>query len=144
MDKLSNRSRNNLLQVHKDLKLLAEIVSEHYPCEVICGHRTEKDQNQAVLMGNSKTPWPRSKHNKLPSEAIDIVPTPIDWKNREAFYHFAGFVQGIAAALEIKIRWGGDWDGDRDLKNQKFFDLVHFELVPDVPLKLVPRSSEQS
>jgi len=28
----------------------------------------------------------------------------------------------------MKIRWGGDWDMDTQTKDNKFDDLVHFEL----------------
>ena len=44
------------------------------------------------------------------------------------FYNFAGTVQGVAKMLNIKIRWGGDWDSDNDLKDQTLYDLPHFEL----------------
>ena len=44
---------------------------------------------------------------------------------------FAGYVQGVAEQLGIKIRWGGDWDSDFDFKDQTFNDLVHFELRED-------------
>ena len=69
-----------------------------------------------------------SKHNQEPSLAVDVAPWPIDWNDSHRFYHFAGFVLGIAAALNIRLRWGGDWDSDFDLRDQTFFDLPHFEL----------------
>lgn len=31
--------------------------------------------------------------------------------------------------LTGRIRWGGDWDRDHDVKDQTFNDLVHFEVV---------------
>ena len=30
--------------------------------------------------------------------------------------------------MGIDLIWGGDWDGDTDLKDNAFDDLVHFEL----------------
>ena len=42
--------------------------------------------------------------------------------------YFAGFVKGIALMLGIPIRWGGDWNGNNDLKDNNFDDLPHFEL----------------
>ena len=60
--------------------------------------------------------------------ALDVCPYPIDWNDKDRFYNFAGLVKGIAISMDIKIRWGGDWDGDNDLKDQTFFDLPHFEL----------------
>ena len=35
----------------------------------------------------------------------------------------------IAGKMKHRIRWGGDWDGDTDVKDQKFMDLPHFELI---------------
>jgi hypothetical protein len=77
--------------------------------------------------------WPDGKHNTEEpdglSEAVDAAPYPIDWNNRERFVYFAGIVIGVGAEMGIKIRWGGDWNRDNDLKNQTFFDLPHFEVV---------------
>ena len=50
--------------------------------------------------------YPNSKHNKLPSKAVDVAPYPIDWNDPDRFYHFAGYVRGIAEGMGIKIRWG--------------------------------------
>jgi len=30
--------------------------------------------------------------------------------------------------MGFKIRWGGDWDMDTHTKDNKFDDLVHFEM----------------
>ena len=31
--------------------------------------------------------------------------------------------------MGIKIRWGGDWDSDTQVNDNKFDDLVHFEEI---------------
>ncbi len=55
-------------------------------------------------------------------------------KDLARWYHFGGYVQGTAdqmrrhGEIQQKIRWGGDWDGDRDFTDQRFDDLAHFEL----------------
>ena len=36
---------------------------------------------------------------------------------------------GRAVELGIRLRWGGDWDGDNELRDQTFNDLVHFEVI---------------
>ena len=66
--------------------------------------------------------------------AVDVVPyfkskPNIRWNDKNKFYEFAGFVQGIASQLDIDIRWGGNWDSDDELNDQTFFDLPHFELT---------------
>ena len=48
-------------------------------------------------------------------------------KQMARWYYFGGFVLGTAAQMGIDIRWGGDWDGDRDIHEQNFDDLVHYE-----------------
>lgn len=113
--------------------LFLEVV-KYYDCIVLCGTRGEAEQNEAYRTGTSKLRYPESKHNSLPSKAIDVAPyfptaPHIRWNDKDSFYHFAGFVRGIAALKGIKIRWGGDWDNDYELKDQTFFDLPHFELV---------------
>lgn len=45
------------------------------------------------------------------------------------WYSFGGYVKATADRLGIKIRWGGDWDGDFDFRDQNFNDLPHFELI---------------
>lgn len=128
MPKFSSGSQARLNQCDTRLVTLFERIVLEYDCSILCGHRTEKEQNTVVSAGMSETPWPQSKHNSLPSKGVDVAPYPIDWGNTKRFYHFGGFVQGVAHELGVAIRWGGDWDGDKDLDDQSFFDLVHFEL----------------
>ncbi len=114
-------------------RLFGEVV-KHFDCVVLCGHRGEAEQTAAVKAGNSKTPFPKSKHNSLPSKAIDVGPfdrpeKPIDWEDTRRISMFAGFVLGVAAMMSIPIRWGGDWDQDTQVKDNTFNDLVHFEIV---------------
>ena len=109
-------------------RVFAEVV-KHRDCTVLCGHRNEADQTQAVKDGVSKTPWPKSKHNSAPSMAADVAPYPIDWKDKERYTHFAGFVLGVAASLGIKLRWGGDWALDGTPSNDAFYDGPHFEVI---------------
>lgn len=133
MPSFSKSSLDKLNTCDQQLIDLFKEVIKHYDCTVVCGVRSKEDQDEAVRTGKSKTPWPTSKHNVLKpdqkSRAVDVVPCPINWNNREAFYHFGGFVKAIAMQKGIKIRWGGDWDSDNDLKDQNFIDLPHFELV---------------
>lgn len=134
--KFSPASNGNLKTCHEDLQTLFRIVVEDYDCSVIAGYRDKKTQDYVFNAKLSKVQWPDSKHNHSPlSFAADVVPYPVDWENRDRFYHFAGFVKGIAQQLfdqgkmKHRIRWGGDWDGDTDLHDQTFMDYPHFELV---------------
>ena len=129
MASFSASSKAALATAHPDLQRLFSEVIKHVDIKVLEGHRGKAKQDAAVAGGFSKTPWPKSRHNSKPSQAVDVVPYPLDWKNRERFFYLAGFVQACAAHLGISVRWGGDWDSDRDFTDQKFDDLPHWELV---------------
>ena len=140
MPKFSQISFSRLSTCHIELQTLFYEVVRSYDCSVILGYRNEEDQHEAFNSGASQLDWPNGKHNKNPSMAADVCPYPVnlstkDVKNLARFYHFAGYVKGIAEQLKAQgkmtysIRWGGDWDSDLDFKDQKFDDLVHFELV---------------
>jgi peptidoglycan L-alanyl-D-glutamate endopeptidase CwlK len=131
MGKFSGLSKHRLDQCHEKLQDLFNKVVEEYDCTVICGFRTKEDQDEAFRSGKSKIQWPDGKHNQQPSLAVDVVPFPIDWNDKNRFYHFGGYVLGIASSLGIKVRWGGDWNGNLDFKDQNFHDLPHFELILD-------------
>ena len=141
MPKFSRRSRDRLDTCHKDLVVLFNAVITEIDCSVLCGHRGEKEQNEAVASGHSKAQFPHGKHNANPSNAVDVAPYPVDWNDRERFFYFAGWVLAKAEILknvgEIthNIRWGGNWRGfDKgviDFKKNTFDDLPHFELIPN-------------
>lgn len=128
MPNFSRQSYDRLQSCDERLVVLFERVVELYDCTILVGHRGKAEQNEAFRTGKSKLEWPNSKHNDLPSLAVDVAPYPIDWYDKLRFYHFAGFVLGVAAEQGTRIRWGGDWDGDHDLTDQTFMDLVHFEI----------------
>ena len=125
----SAESKSNLLSCHKDLQTLFIDVIKNFDCTILCGHRDEAAQILALQEGKTKVSYPNSKHNKIPSMAVDVAPYPIDWKELSRFYFFGGYVKKTAELLRIKIRWGGDWDSDTIFSDQSFYDLPHFELI---------------
>lgn len=129
MYKYGTTSQARLDTCHPDLQKLFTELSNDWNISIICGHRTEEAQNAAVASGNSKTPYPKSKHNTSPSIAVDAALYPIDWKDNGRHYMFVGMVKQKAKDLGINIRCGADWDGDNETRDQTFNDLVHFELV---------------
>ncbi len=96
---------------------------------IITGYRNKEDQDKAFAAGLSKLKWPAGKHNNFPSLAIDIAPYPVDFKDTSRFILLAGIMLGVAHSKGIKLRWGGDWDGNLNMKDNKFDDLGHFEIV---------------
>ncbi|AAW86512.1 L-alanyl-D-glutamate peptidase [Aliivibrio fischeri ES114] len=128
MNKFSKTSAARLATCHPDLIKVFTRVLELCDCSILCGHRTEEEQNTAFAEGKSQVKYPNGKHNTLPSRAVDVAPYPIDWNDRERFSYFAGLVVGVGVSMGVAIRWGGDWDKDNELKDNNFDDLVHFEL----------------
>lgn len=107
--------------------LFNEVVKT-FDCTVIEGHRGEAAQHLAFVTGKSKLDWSNGNHNSKPSKACDVAPYPVDWTDKSRFYYFAGFVMGVAAKMGLKIRYGGDWNQDTQVKDNTFNDLVHFEI----------------
>jgi len=129
MPKFGGASLKKLAECHSLLQVLFNDVIKYYDCQVICGYRGEKEQNEAYNKGTSTKKYPESKHNKQPSIAVDVIPYPVNWNDKRRFYHFGGYVKATADKMGIAIRWGGDWDIDNDLDDQSFMDLPHFELL---------------
>jgi hypothetical protein len=101
---------------------------------IIEGHRSDERQAEMLATGMSTLGPGKSKHNRSPSEAVDMAPIlsgKIPWEDKESFVMFGGFVMGIAHEMGIKIRWGGDWDSDWNVREHSLFDGPHFELIGD-------------
>ena len=128
MNAFSRRSWDNLHSCALELQSLFTEVLRQVDCTIIEGHRGEARQNELFHQGKTQLRWPDSAHNSEPSQAVDVIAYPIDWKDRERQTHFAGYVRGIAWARHIPLRWGGDWDSDFQVADNVFDDLVHFEL----------------
>jgi peptidoglycan LD-endopeptidase CwlK len=129
MPALGSESRAALNTCDTRLTQVAEKVVKIMDFKVLEGHRNKEKQNAAFEGGKSTIKWPDGKHNKNPSLAFDVAPWPIDWNDEQRFILLAGLMIGVAWTLGIKLRWGGDWKGAFDPKNNKFKDLGHFELV---------------
>lgn len=141
---LNGISLSRLSLCDGDLVVTLSYVDRIYPFEVICGHRSREEQNVAFLNGKSKVEYPNSKHNFLPSLAVDIAPkvngklilandsTSLNYqKELRQIYHFCGFVLAVFFNKGIKVKWGGDWDSDLDIIEKNFNDLYHFELIKE-------------
>ena len=132
MPKYSKSSAYQLNTCQDGLQKVFNEVIKTLDCTITEGMRPEWRQSLLFKQGLSKVKFPNSKHNSLPSEAVDVVP----YVNGRASYHywhciyFAGYVMATAKQLEVKLRWGGNWDMDMEIMtDQDFQDLVHYELV---------------
>jgi peptidoglycan L-alanyl-D-glutamate endopeptidase CwlK len=135
MPMFSYESIQQLSSCHPEIKILFNEVIKTFDCIVIQGHRDQAAQEAAFAAGNTKLHWPHGKHNAMPSLAADVAPYPLDWNNQKRMYWFAGYVMGVAQKLKDEgrmthaVRYGGDWNSNKDITDQTFNDLVHFELV---------------
>lgn len=128
---MNKTSLKKLATAHDDLQMLAHAVDKVYPIQVICGERTEKEQEEAYKSGASKKHFPESKHNvnlkagRRKSHAIDCVPDPdknpatLDWDNENEFKTMCLVFEQVADNLDIKIRLGRDFS---------FKDYPHIEI----------------
>ena len=141
MNKFGKASRKRYKTLHYKLQMIMDEAIQVFDLTIVCGFRNKRAQEKAFNEGKSKKHWPDSNHNQDPSSAVDIAPWDqsmrrgrgdIDWNNRDRFILLAGIIKGIAHKLDIAIRWGGDFNGDTFMRDQKFIDMPHIELVnPD-------------
>ena len=153
MNTYSARSRKRLDSCDTRLVRVFETVLPTFDHSVLEGSRSLDRQRALFNAGKSKTM--NSKHLiRTPAElsrAADVVPYPFDWDfegelvkavrrgdsaetrrilhNIQRWALFVGHVLMAAHVLDIKLRWGGDWDGDKDLADQNFDDWPHFEII---------------
>ena len=128
MPKLSTRSAAKLMTCDTRLQDVVKAAIARIDFTVLCGHRGEIEQNEAYERGFSKLKFPKSMHNSIPSKAVDLAPYPIDWKGLDRFKALMLIVKSEADRLEIKLRFGWDWNGN-EKADERFVDWPHVELA---------------
>ena len=129
MPRFGKKSKEQLATCNEKQERVFNEVIKTVDCSVLEGHRDKDRQNAFYEEGKTKVKYPKGRHNADPSLAVDVVPYPIDWDDRERFHLFAGFVLGTAKQMGIKLRWGGDWNINWFVDDNKFDDFPHFELT---------------
>ena len=128
-----DRSKACLVFVHPKLRALAELALQIGPQDftVIEGFRGQAEQDAAFKRGASKVKFPGSAHNQTPALAIDVIPYPFTgWNDEKAFREIYKQFSKAAEKLDVKIRWGGDFNRDGDKTRKDAWDKPHFELHP--------------
>ncbi len=127
MPELNPLSRKRLNTCDKRLQDMVRAVAPELPFNllVVCGHRGEAEQNAAYERGASTLRFPQSRHNKLPSLAVDLAPLSDDggsilWSDLDRFDRIAAAMKAKARELKIPLTWGGDW--------KRFVDRPHFQM----------------
>ena len=128
MPYFSKRSKSRLSTCDERLQEVFTEVIKHVDCSILEGHRSKERQNKLYDEGRTKVKYPNGRHNSNPSKACDVTPYPVDWKDRERQTLFAGFVIGVARSMGYNVRWGGDWDMDFQVMDNRFDDFPHFEI----------------
>lgn len=130
-------SEAQLKTCHPDLQLVLREAILYFDFSVVEGHRGEAAQNAAYAKGYSKVRYPNGNHNKIPSEAADLAPYPIDWSSKpvaiERFCLMQGVVWACAQRMGIPIRLGLDWNRNMDTRDETFRDYPHVELFREKP-----------
>tara|TARA_R100001530_G_C4177174_1_gene118396 strand:- start:58 stop:438 length:381 start_codon:yes stop_codon:yes gene_type:complete len=124
MPKFGRMSRERLKGINVKLVNVLNELIKIMDVTIIEGLRTEERQKELLEKGATKVKY--SKH--MEGKAVDVAPYPIDWNDRERFHYMGGMLRGIGQSMGIKVRWGGDWDSDGEIKDNNFDDLVHVEL----------------
>jgi peptidoglycan LD-endopeptidase CwlK len=141
MYKFGKRSNDRLETADEKLQRVARKALSFNVMDfsIIEGHRSVErqkelyDQGKSMIDGEEK----KGKHNYDPSLAIDIIPYPgvINdvnvWSDKQRFCVLAGLMFAAAALEDVKLRWGGDWDGDGNNADSSFHDLPHFEILEE-------------
>ena len=136
MAHFGERSEGNLENVDNALVEVCRFVIQKFDFTVLCGWRGEAEQNRAYPK-YTKVKFPNSKHNIMPSMAVDLIPydakygTIVSWTSYEEMAMLAGHMLMAAFALSVELRWGHDWNRNGILWDErgKLVDRPHFELV---------------
>lgn len=118
MPSFGDKSNKKLETCHPKLQKIMREVIKNLDFSIIWGYRDKQLQNTFHKNGTG-LPWPKSRHNRKPSLALDIAPFPIDWLDDQRFVILAGKVLEEGTKQGVKLVWGGLW-----LRK----DLGHFEL----------------
>lgn len=126
MPKFSQKSMKHLGKLHIRLQDILLKAIEIYDFSIISSYRGKEEQTKLYLEGKTQLPWPNSAHNKIPAEAVDLAPYPIDWNDKHRFILLAGIIITLGYAQGTPLVWGGDWNktGYIDING----DLGHFEM----------------
>ena len=128
MPRYSNKSKERLASCDERLQDVFNEVINYVDCSILEGHRSKERQNKLYDENRTKVKYPNGRHNSSPSKAVDVTPYPVDWEDRERQTLFAGFVLGLARNMGIRLRWGGDWEMDFQVMDNRFDDFPHFEV----------------
>lgn len=129
---MSDSSRYELDSVDIRLRKLINELRHIRSVSVIRGHVGRSAQNITYFYGRSCHRFPHSKHNRMPSLAVDIVPVTFTHNNVEESYLIAGMMMALAWKSNIKIVWGMDTKLKIGQSDHIDCESGHFEIVEKI------------
>lgn len=132
---LSERSLKRLEGVEEDLVKVVRLAIKRTPVDFgvawLGGFRTPEEQNQLFKDGYSQKDGYEKLSKHQFGEAVDLQVfvggSAVQSEKMQCIV--AGVIASCAIELDVIIRWGGDWDSDADIRDNKFNDLYHFEII---------------
>lgn len=143
--KWNERSQTQLATLVPDLRVVMTdaLRMSDVPFQLVQGGRTIEQQREYFKAGKSKVNpdayanaadlYAAAKHVTGPgaplARAVDII---IDLKDKgydvKHLAYVAGMMMAAARQRGIKVRWGANFDRDKELFEQAFIDAPHFEI----------------
>jgi len=158
--RFGKRSLGFLGECHATLRKFWNRLIALYDFSLLEAYRGKEKQEQYFRNGLTQLHFPHGNHNKMPSWAAHALPYPVIWpptagemlekldelvSNKEKrnyiirsmkeygrIYHFIGYGTRLAEEMKINIRNGADWNKDKDILDNNFDDLSHWEMTEDV------------
>ena len=135
----------------RDIQTIFMEVIKHVDCSIIEGHRTAARQHEhwakgrllktdadAKVRANWENTSPKdqvttkdgyekvSRHQGLPSTAVDVVPYPTLWSDKDKMIELRGVVKWVQLRLLAEGKIDAQVDNGADLWNG--FDLPHYQI----------------
>ena len=128
MPRYGKRSKKRMEGIDSRLRKVLDELIKIMDVTIIEGVRSDENQQEYFIKGKSKIDGVTKKGQHQKGKAVDLAPYPIDWEDRDRMHYMGGMLRGIGHMMGYKLRWGGDWDMDTKVKDNRFDDLVHFEI----------------
>lgn len=140
MPQFGQKSASRLATCERDIQKIFMEVVKHFDCSIIEGHRTAERQNEHwqkgrendVIVNKGKVVTykdgynEKSKHQSHPSVAVDVVPYPSMWKDKNKLIELRGVVKYCQEKLLSEGKIEKTLDNGGDL--WKGWDLPHYQI----------------
>lgn len=152
MAKFGQKSNTRLSSCTRDIQTIMMEVVKHFDCMIVEGNRTAERQNEHWSKGRkleqlSSDPTKRdswividkdkivthkdgyekkSRHQNYPSDAVDVVPYPSLWADRNKLIELRGVIKYVQEKLLAEGKIANTLDNGADL--WKGFDLPHYQM----------------